>query len=301
MRFQEFRNSLKEQEPAADPAADAELDDRARNPNDAQNQQTLTAGPPYPQAQAEAVRNMQSRLETLGYSVGSTGIDGKYGPRTARAVQAFKADHNIPGPPTQMDANNLIRLNTASPVETPTPTGNEREARSTGSAAQLSAAEVEELMSVENMDRAKQVAEEFLGREMSEQEWNYLVRATVSEASPNQQERGAVMAVILNRVRSGGYPNDVISVLTQTNQFQAVTGTPRDRTPSRWFSNPSREQIAGVIRATMDHLPSADRSWLNFTANNPAAYGAGTNIDFMYKMRRSPGARVIGGTVFGTV
>lgn len=296
MRFQEFRTFLREQDSNTDP------EDSENSPQDARDQPTLTAGPPYPPEDTEAVMNMQTRLEGLGYDVGYTGIDGKYGPRTIRAVQAFKTDHNVPGSPNEMDANNLIRLNTAAPVENPTATGNEQETTSSGAADRMSAAEVEELMSVENMDRAKQTAEEFLGREMSDQEWNYLVRATVSEASPNQQERAAVMAVILNRVRrnyQGG--RSVLDILYQTNQFQAVTGVPGNRTPSRWFTDPTREQVAGVIRATIDHLPSANSSWLNFTSNNPAAYGAGTDINFLYTMRNSPGARVIGGTVFGTV
>ena len=43
-----------------------------------------------------------------------------------------------------------------------------------------------------------------------------------------------------------------------------------------------------------------DKSWMNFTANNPKAYGRGTNIDFMYAMRNAPNAEVIGQTVFGT-
>jgi spore germination cell wall hydrolase CwlJ-like protein len=127
-----------------------------------------------------------------------------------------------------------------------------------------------------------------------------LIRATAAEASRNSQERGAVAAVILNRVRSNRYPNSIEAVLTQRNQFQAVTGTRFDRGPSRNFSNMSNRTGAEVIGAIIRYLPNMDRSWLNFTANNPRAYGRGTNIDFMYTMRNSPDAQVIGGTVFGT-
>jgi hypothetical protein len=42
------------------------------------------------------------------------------------------------------------------------------------------------------------------------------------------------------------------------------------------------------------------KSWLNFTANNPKAYGPGTNLDFMYTMRDAPNSQVVGQTVFGT-
>lgn len=83
----------------------------------------LEAGPPYPPEDAERVKALQSRLEELGYSVGSTGVDGKYGPRTTRAVRAFKQDNNISGDGLSMSASDLEKLSTAEPVENPTPTG----------------------------------------------------------------------------------------------------------------------------------------------------------------------------------
>ena len=147
----------------------------------------------------------------------------------------------------------------------------------------------------------KKIAEEFLGREMKEQEWNALVRATIAEASPDSKEQAAVMAVILNRANSSKYPDGIMGVLTQRNQFQAVTGTPTNRSPSRNFSRPTSKQVASVVDAVMNHLSGSNKKWLNFTANNPKAYGSGTNIDFMYAMRQSPGAKVIGGTVFGNI
>ena len=55
-----------------------------------------------------------------------------------------------------------------------------------------------------------------------------------------------------------------------------------------------------IARALIQYLPTMNKSWKNFTSNNPKAYGRGTNIDFMYAMRNSPGASVIGQTVFGT-
>jgi GH24 family phage-related lysozyme (muramidase) len=87
----------------------------------------LQAGPPYPTEQSEAVKSLQSKLEELGYSVGSTGIDGKYGPRTARAVSAFKRDNNLQDTDRgrSMAMTDLEKLQTAERVETPTPTGNE--------------------------------------------------------------------------------------------------------------------------------------------------------------------------------
>lgn len=87
------------------------------------NVSSLEAGPPYPPEDTEAVKSLQSRLQELGYSVGSTGIDGKYGPRTTRAVRAFKKDNNISGDGLTMSATDLHKLSTAKKVANPTPTG----------------------------------------------------------------------------------------------------------------------------------------------------------------------------------
>jgi peptidoglycan hydrolase-like protein with peptidoglycan-binding domain len=292
MRYREFK--LVEVETAvADPAADAEMDDAANAAAQDDAGQELTAGPPYPPEQSEAVKALQTRLQELGYSVGSTGIDGKYGPRTARAVAAFKRDNAISADANSMDSEDLGALASAQRVENPSPTGNGRV---------ISAEELEDLnYGGEGYAEAKTVAEEYLGRTMTDAEFNMLVRATVAEASPNALEQAAVMGVILNRVRSGRYPSSIQGVLNQTNQFQAVTGTPADRSPSRNFTNPTPRQVASVIDSVRQNLPNANNSWLNFTSNNPRAYGPGTNIGFLTTMRNSPGAQVIGGTVFGTV
>lgn len=76
------------------PKVDKERDDPASY---ADGQFLLKEGPPYPKEEAEAVKGMQYVLTLLGYDVGSTGMDGKYGPRTARAVRAFKKDYKISG------------------------------------------------------------------------------------------------------------------------------------------------------------------------------------------------------------
>jgi len=70
----------------------------------------LKAGPPYPPSEIKAVAAMQRKLEDLGYSVGSTGVDGKYGPRTAQAVKAFKADYKMDGSEFAMDTPALDTL-----------------------------------------------------------------------------------------------------------------------------------------------------------------------------------------------
>ena len=172
----------------------------------------------------------------------------------------------------------------------------------TTSTQKLTNADVQEILGGEEPGQARTAAEEFLGRRMDDSEWNNLVAATVAESLPNSpQEQAGIMAVILNRVKSPGYPNTVNEVLLQPNQFQAVTGTPRDRSPSRNFTNPNERQMASTIRGVNQYLGTMDQGWLNFTSNITSAYGAGTDITFRDKVRNSSGSRVIGGTVFGTV
>ena len=287
MRYREFKLA----EAAPTDANDPRGRDQRNDPN-APVGAGLQAGPPYPPEDIEAVKALQSKLQGLGYSVGNTGLDGKYGPRTARAVAAYKKDNNIQSDSGVMSAAEVTAMSTASPVATPTSTGNSGGGGSVG--------DLGDLASLENLDQATEVVSAFLGKDVSPEEMNMLIRATAAEASRNSQERGAVAAVILNRVRSSSYPNNIEAVLTQRNQFQAVTGTRHDPGPHSNFSNMNSNTGAQVIGAMIRYLPNMDRSWLNFTANNPRAYGRGTNIDFMYTMRNAPDAKVIGGTVFGT-
>lgn len=93
------------------------------------NDTGLRAGPPYPQEDMDKVKQMQSRLEDLGYSVGTTGIDGKYGPRTSRAVRAFKRDFGLQGSGSSMSAEDLQTLSTAKKKERPSDTGNHSSGR----------------------------------------------------------------------------------------------------------------------------------------------------------------------------
>jgi peptidoglycan hydrolase-like protein with peptidoglycan-binding domain len=91
--------------------------------NITEDEKDLVKGPPY--KNSDQVKAMQHALEKLGYSVGSTGVDGKYGHRTAQAVRSFKKDFNIMGSPDRMNLDDLTKLASAKPKEKPTATGNE--------------------------------------------------------------------------------------------------------------------------------------------------------------------------------
>ena len=262
--------------------------------------ESLSMGPPYPPEESEAVANIQRKLEELYYSVGNTGIDGKYGPRTARAVRAYRRDRNIndPNRGREIDAAGLEALLGAERTETVSATGNNREfdpetgQRSTA-AQQAYTPDYDNV----DMEDAKQVAEAYLGESITDEEWQLLLRATAAEANSNGREMASCMAVILNRVRSTGFPDDITSVLYATNQFEAVTGFGGNG--SAQFRNPSRNKINQVMQDVVANLASVDTSWVNFTAENPDAYSSRRGLAFRQRMLDGPGNEIIGDTIFG--
>lgn len=113
MRFNEFKESIP--------------DDGTRGGQEPNRSTGLEAGPPYPRDEMDNVRALQTRLQELGYSVGNTGVDGKYGPRTSRAVKAYKTDFNVEDPTNGRSITNqeITAMQSAEKKEDPTPTGNE--------------------------------------------------------------------------------------------------------------------------------------------------------------------------------
>ena len=97
-------------------------DDGTRAGQEPNSPTELTQGPPYENAQQ--VSQLQRQLERLGYSVGHTGPDGKYGPRTARAVAAFKQDFDVEGAADTVSTSTLASMASAEPKENPTQTSN---------------------------------------------------------------------------------------------------------------------------------------------------------------------------------
>jgi peptidoglycan hydrolase-like protein with peptidoglycan-binding domain len=243
------------------------------------------------------VSAIQQVLLALGYDVGPNGVDGIRGPDTVAAVKQFQQAAGIamdgdPGTDTVAALNATLAANPAiaskiaqMPVAAAQPS-------TTQSKIPLSKA------SGAGSEEARTSAEKFLGRKMSDQEWDYLLRATVAEASGNTSEQAHVMGVILNRVRSGKWGSTVESVLTARNQFQAVTGTRQNPGPSANFTNgPSGTRLTSILSAAVDILPEVPTNIMNFTAAKTAAYGPGTNIGFRDKMIAQGGTR-IGDTIF---
>lgn len=154
-----------------------------------------------------------------------------------------------------------------------------------------------------NGEGGRSAAESYLGRKMSDEEYDYLVRATHAEASAGKnadpKEQAMIMASILNRARDMG-KNGVIEALTAKNQFQSVTGTSaNDNAPSENFTQGPDADRKNSIESSAAMLGGISRDQENFTAASSGAYGAGTNIGYRDDMIASGGTQ-IGGSVFNT-
>lgn len=147
--------------------------------------------------------------------------------------------------------------------------------------------------------QARQIAQAYLGRVMTDEEWNNLVAATAAEASPNEEERAYVMAVIINRARSKN--TNILAILTAKNQFQAVTGTSaNNRQPSPNFINATQTTANAIFKSVEKYLAGVPKNFRYFTAASKEAYGPGTDLSFRENLI-TKGGTIIGGTVFGSV
>jgi hypothetical protein len=148
---------------------------------------------------------------------------------------------------------------------------------------------------------AKKSAETYLGRVLTAEEWSQLVSATFAESGYNQTERAHIMAVMLNRVRSGKWGNTVTSVLTAKSQFQAVTGTSANghAASPNYVNGPNATNRDSIYGAATNILPKVAKNLVNFTSNLTGAYGAGTNIGYRDTLFKR-GGFVVGDSVFSS-
>jgi hypothetical protein len=51
------------------------------------------------------------------------------------------------------------------------------------------------------------------------------------------------------------------------------------------------------LKGIKEYLPNAPKDIQRFTAANPAAYGPGTNIGYLHKLK-ADGGQQVGGTIF---
>ena len=125
---------------------------------------------------------------------------------------------------------------------------------------------------------AKKAAEAYLGRPMTDTEWNQLVAATYAEAGNTRDQKGHVMAVILNRARQNN--QSVTDTLYAPLQFEAVTGSPSNghKPSDRYVDGPTKfPNVENQIYiATIDDLKKIPKTYNGFTALNPNAYKTAT-------------------------
>jgi hypothetical protein len=151
-------------------------------------------------------------------------------------------------------------------------------------------------------DQSRASAEQYLGKKISDKEFEDLIKATHAEAAggkqANQQEQAMIMASILNRARTD--PKGIEGALYAKNQFQSVTGTAANgNQPSQQFLTGPQGDRLKSIEGAATLLAGISKDQKNFTAADSKAYGAGTNIGYRDQML-AKGGTVIGGTVFQT-
>lgn len=254
-----------------------------------------------PGARGPIIADLQKVLVALGYGDQVGTPDGVFGAGTIKAIAKFQTDQQLPDTTGVVDhatINKLNQLITSQlsgqlPKSTQADVAAPKPPKKPEPAAKVAALPASKLST-----QGKQAAEAYLGRKMTEQEWNYLVRATAAESTGNVQEQAYIMAVILNRVRNGRWGKDITSVLTAQNQFQAVTGTSDEPGPSELFNDPSRK-LKSVFSAAINTLNKVPHNFLYFTAKDEAAYKAGTDPTFRKQLSNKKGSVVIGGTIFG--
>ena len=180
---------------------------------------------------------------------------------------------------------------------------------------------------------ARTVAEQYLGRTMSDEEWNNLVAVTFAEAGRNQEEEAWVAATILNRVRLKYTPrgignssynfNTVTDIIWQWRQYEAVTGNPTNgNQPSRNFlQGPNRTSEISIYGAIKNFIKQVPTTYTDFTSNNDCLYVecnsprsgindvkyangkpiriAGRDYNYLLNMKKKAGTIVKGSSIFG--
>jgi peptidoglycan hydrolase-like protein with peptidoglycan-binding domain len=109
MRFNEFK--ILSEAPGTPKLGPVDAKPLTQPTKDKQKDGILKVGPPYPPDVKDEVSAMQADLKRLGYDIGQTGVDGKYGPRTKAAVTAFKKDYKISGDGSNFSPEDTQTLN----------------------------------------------------------------------------------------------------------------------------------------------------------------------------------------------
>jgi len=142
---------------------------------------------------------------------------------------------------------------------------------------------------------SQKAIEEYLGRPITPDEYDMLMRAVYAESSRNKDEYANVMAVILNRTRKRG--GTIGDTLMEKNQFQAVTGP---GSTANFQRGPDASSLSMINQSTSS-LSKISKNLDSFTSANPAAYkdvgGISKYNTKMAEMNNNSGKQ-IGQTIF---
>ena len=142
---------------------------------------------------------------------------------------------------------------------------------------------------------SQKAIEEYLGRPITPDEYDMLMRAVYAESSRNKDEYANVMAVILNRTRKRG--GTIGDTLMEKNQFQAVTGP---GSTANFQRGPDASSLSMINQSTSS-LSKISKNLDSFTSANPDAYkdvgGVSKYNQKMAEMNNNSGKQ-IGQTIF---
>jgi hypothetical protein len=246
------------------------------------------------------VADLQKGLVALGFELPKYGIDGIRGAETSGAIAKFQQANGIkptgiPGEDTVNKINSILKEKPELLAKLKKSTMADVKGRSVGGD---DTASVGDLLNSDDpaIQEARTVADKYLGRKLTDEEWTALIKVTGAEEN-TVDGCGHVMAAILNRTRSGRYKSTVVGVVTQPYQFQPVTGVSGNaqNLPSLPIRN-----LKLMTQAATQVLPNVDHSIVNFTSNIDAAYHANPKgIRYKHALLKK-GGEVHGNSIFAT-
>jgi len=153
---------------------------------------------------------------------------------------------------------------------------------------------------------AKQAIKSYLGRDLSNDEFNNLIAVVYAEAGQETSLEGAYVAgVILNRMKSKN--KDLLSVISEKNQFAAVTAKGQT---GRFKSGPDKNCtiVSGIYNTISKNLNSVPKNFQGFYSNVEKAFGSEENyLSHIQKFTKKnsiyggegKGWKIVGDSIFG--
>lgn len=146
---------------------------------------------------------------------------------------------------------------------------------------------------------ARSQVDSFLGRAVTDKEYDALLKGVSAEASGDAKERAAVASVILNRAKLAN--SSIIDVLNSAGQFQAITGPKGDNgTVDKPWSKNATKIASGVENAIAENLNTTTSGLTGFASTNPGAWKDVGGEERMNKYLAGLNGPTIGQTKFSS-